>query len=125
MLPAPSALAGPGLVDNPVWAPDSGKLAFSRAYDTPPKLIVRGLGESHIDEPMPPDYFQVPSDWSRDGRFLAYTNTSFPVDYEAKGDVWLIDMARGRRVVPLVRTPYHLLSGRPLAGLHFGRIRPH
>src|SRR5258708_25262765 len=33
------------LFRSPVWAPDSARLAFSRAYDTPPKLFVRGIGE--------------------------------------------------------------------------------
>ncbi|MBZ5626079.1 MAG: winged helix-turn-helix domain-containing protein [Acidobacteriia bacterium] len=101
------ALAGPGLVDSPVWSPDSSKLAFHRAYDTPPKLIVRGLGENDADEPLPPDYFQVVSDWSHDGRFIAYTNTGFAVNNELNGDVWLIDMARGRKVIHLIRTPFH------------------
>jgi len=108
---ARKALPGPGLLDNPVWSPDSTRIAFSRAYDTPPKLFVRGLGDTDTEQPLPPDYFQVPSDWSSDGRFLAYTNTGFPVDYEQKGDVWLIDMARGNKVIHLIRTPYH--EGQP------------
>ena len=100
-------IAGPGQVDSPVWAPDSSKLAFLRAYDGPPALFVRGLGESDVDQPMPHDFFEVPSDWSRDGRFLAYTNTSFAIDVELKGDVWLIDLARGRKVIHLIKTPFH------------------
>lgn len=101
-------VVGRGLADNPVWAPDSAHLAFSRTYDTPPKLFVRGLGETDADEALPEDYFQAPTDWSRDGRFIAFTNTSFAeIDNELKGDVWLIDMARGRKVVRLINTPFH------------------
>jgi Tol biopolymer transport system component/DNA-binding winged helix-turn-helix (wHTH) protein len=101
------AIVGRGLADNPVWSPDSSKLAFNRAYDGPPKLFVRGIGESDVDEPVPQDYFQMPSDWSRDGRFIAYNNSGFAIDNELKGDVWLVDMARNRKVVPLIRTPFH------------------
>jgi eukaryotic-like serine/threonine-protein kinase len=101
-------IPGPGLVDNPVWAPDSETLAFSRTYDSPPKLFLRRLGDRDADEPLPPDYFQVSRDWSRDGRFLAFTNTGFAqIDNELKADVWLIDMARGRNVVHLIETPFH------------------
>ena len=100
-------IAGPGLAENPVWAPDSARLVFNRAFDTPPKLFIRGLGEADAEEPLPKDYFQVPGDWSRDGRFIAFTNTGFAIENELKGDVWLIDMARGRRVIHLIRTPFH------------------
>jgi Tol biopolymer transport system component len=82
-------------------------LAFSRAYDTPPKLFVRGIGEMDVDEPMPEDYFQAPSDWSHDGRFIAYTNTAFAINNELNGDVWLIDMAQNRKVIHLINTPFH------------------
>lgn len=98
---------GRGLAGNPVWSPDSGKLAFSRAYDSPPKLFVRGIGEGDADEPLPEGYFQVPGDWSRDGRFIAFTNTGVAqIDNELKGDVSLIDMARNRKVIPLIIQKY-------------------
>lgn len=102
------AIPGPGLVDNPVWAPGSDALAFSRAYDLPPKLVLRGLGEHDSDDPLPADYFQAARDWSRDGRFLAFTNTGVAqIDNELNGDVRLIDMAAGRKVIHLVSTPFH------------------
>jgi len=104
---ARKVIVGRGLVDNPVWAPDSASLAFSRAYDGPPKLFMRGIGETEVDQPLPESYFQAPSDWSHDGRFIAYTNTGFPTNIELNGDVWLIDMARNRRVVHLIDTPFH------------------
>lgn len=100
-------IAGPGLAENPVWAPDSARLVFNRASATPPKLFLRGLGEADAEEPLPKDYFQLPGDWSRDGRFIAFTNTGFAIENELKGDVWLIDMARGRKTVQLIRTPFH------------------
>jgi DNA-binding winged helix-turn-helix (wHTH) protein len=101
-------VAEPGAVDSPVWAPDSTKLVFGRAYDSPPKLILRGLGERDADEPLPPEYFQDPTDWSRDGRFIAWTNTSFAqMQNEMQGQVWLTDMARNRRAVRLSGTSNH------------------
>jgi eukaryotic-like serine/threonine-protein kinase len=101
-------IAGPGSVDNPVWAPDSKKLAFSRAYEAPPQQYLLGLGDQDVEEALPATYFQEPGDWSPDGRFLAFTNTAFAAaDNELKGDVWLVDMARGRKVIHLISTPFH------------------
>jgi Tol biopolymer transport system component len=57
-------------VDSPVWSPDSSKLAFSRAFDSPPKLFVRGIREKDAEESLPSAYFQAPADWSSDGRFI-------------------------------------------------------
>ncbi len=102
------AIMGPGLADNPVWSPDSAMLAFNRAYAGPPKLFLRGLGDQDVDQALPEDYFQVPRDWSNDGRFLAFTNTGVAqIENELKGDVWLIDMTHGRKVVHLISTPFH------------------
>ena len=47
------------------------------------------------------------SDWSMDGRFIAFTNSSSAINNELIGDVWLIDMARGRKVIRLISTPFH------------------
>jgi eukaryotic-like serine/threonine-protein kinase len=101
-------IVGRGLTDNPVWAPDSKTLAFSRDDGRLPKLFVRGIGETDPEEPLPENFFQIPTDWSRDGRFIAFTNTSFAqVQNEMRGDVWLIDTARGRKPVHLIGTPFH------------------
>jgi eukaryotic-like serine/threonine-protein kinase len=101
-------IVGRGLTDNPVWAPDSKTLAFSRDDGRLPKLFVRGIGETDPEEPLPENFFQIPTDWSRDGRFIAFTNTSFAqVQNEMRGDVWLSDTARGRKPVHLIGTPFH------------------
>jgi hypothetical protein len=70
----------------------------------PPRPSLRGIGEGDLDEPIPQDYYQAPSEWSRDGRFIAYTNTAFAIDNELNGEVWLIDMARNRKVIHLINT---------------------
>ena len=86
----------------------ASKIAFNRAFDSPPKLFVRGIQEKDVEESLPPAYFQAPADWSSDGRFITFTNTGFSqIENERQGDVWLMDMARQRRVVPLLSTPFH------------------
>ncbi|MEO8593590.1 MAG: winged helix-turn-helix domain-containing protein [Candidatus Solibacter sp.] len=103
--------SGRGSADGPVWSPNSSRLLFNRAYEAPPKLFIRNLDGADSDENLPEDYFQMANDWSPDGRFLAYTNTSFAaLDREMKGDVWLIDLARNRRVIHLIKTPFDELN---------------
>jgi Tol biopolymer transport system component len=97
-----------GLVDNPVWAPDSNKLTYNAAFEGPPKLFMSGIGVNDAAEPLPEEFFQIPTDWSHDGRFIAFTSTSFAqAQNEMRGDVWLVDMARGRKVIHLINTPFH------------------
>jgi eukaryotic-like serine/threonine-protein kinase len=101
--------AEPALRDAPVWSPDSTTLAFlHQADDNPPRVYVRGLGEEDTEEAMPAADFQAPTDWSPDGRFVTFANTGFPrFANETQGDVWVFDLARGRKPVPLLNTRFH------------------
>jgi dipeptidyl aminopeptidase/acylaminoacyl peptidase len=57
---------------------------------------------------MPAADFQIPTDWSADGRFVAFVNTGFPRSAnETQSDVWVFDMARGRKAFPLLNTKFH------------------
>jgi dipeptidyl aminopeptidase/acylaminoacyl peptidase len=84
-------------------------LAFLLQTDgNPPKVGLRGLSEKDATEEMPSANFQMPADWSPDGRFIAFANTGFPrSENETQGDVWVFDLARGRKQVPLLNTRFH------------------
>jgi Tol biopolymer transport system component len=57
---------------------------------------------------MPGADFQAPTDWSPDGRFVAFVNTGIPrLANEQQSDVWVLDLTRGRKPVPLLKTPFH------------------
>ena len=104
--------AGPSLSVFPVWSPYCQKLVYGRGIaGSGPKLFIRGIGDNEKEEALPPDFFQVPADWSRDGRFIAFTNTGLAqVENEFKGDIRLVDLARNRQLVPLLSTPFHEAS---------------
>jgi Tol biopolymer transport system component/DNA-binding winged helix-turn-helix (wHTH) protein len=99
----------PALRDAPVWSPDSATLAFLHTADaTLPRVHLRGLGQHDPEEAAPEDGFQMPTDWSPDGRFLAFVNSAFArLANDQQGDVWLLDMARGRKRIPLLNTRFH------------------
>ena len=101
-------MTGPGLGHSPVWSPDGKRLVLARAFETTPKLFLRSLEGQEIEEPLPRADFQLPTDWSPDGRFVAYNNTGTPLTQnEQHGDIWAVDLERGRRLVPLIVTPHH------------------
>lgn len=97
------------LRDAPVWSPDSTMLAFMhQADDRPPRLHIRGLQENDAEEILPAADFQMPMDWSPDGRFIAFVNTGFPrFANETQGDVYVSDRARSQNPIPLLNTRFH------------------
>jgi Tol biopolymer transport system component len=99
----------PALRDAPVWSPDSTRLAFMyQADDRPPRLHIRGLEQKDTEQVLPSADFQMPMDWSPDGRFIAFVNTGFPrFANETQGDVYLYDRARSQNPIPLLTTRFH------------------
>jgi hypothetical protein len=64
-------------------------LAFLHSYvGNPPQVRVRGLGENDVEEPLAPSAFQMPTDWSPDGRFIVFENTGIArLSSEIQSDV--------------------------------------
>jgi Tol biopolymer transport system component len=66
---------------NPVWSPDGRRIAFSSTRQAFPMVYqkaVNGMGEEEAFEKVQ-DAYRVPTDWSRDGRYLiegVYGNTT-------------------------------------------------
>jgi Tol biopolymer transport system component len=101
---------GPGISGGPVWSPGGRRVAVARADGSTPRLSVRLVDENAPDELVAPAPFQAPSDWSRDGRFIAY-QTSGSVGAPG-ADVYVVDLAQGHRLVPLVRSAAQELGAR-------------
>jgi eukaryotic-like serine/threonine-protein kinase len=101
--------SGSALRDAPVWSPDSTRLAFMHQVDDrPPRIHVRGLQENDTEEVLPAADFQMPMDWSSDGRFVAFVNTGFPrFANETQSDVYVFDRTRGGGPIPLLNTRFH------------------
>jgi Tol biopolymer transport system component/DNA-binding winged helix-turn-helix (wHTH) protein len=100
------AIFGPGISHAPVWSPDSRRLVylFDRSW---PRLALSSLDGIADSEPMPNTGVMAPTDWSPDGRFILYNNSALPaITNGFPSDVFAIDMARGRRVIHLLKTPF-------------------
>ena len=100
-------ISGPGISHLPVWSPDSHRLVWmwDRSW---PKLALSSLDGTPDPEPMPDTGFMLPTDWSPDGRFILYNNSALPaITQHSPSDVFAIDMARGRKVIPLLATQFY------------------
>jgi Tol biopolymer transport system component len=59
----------------PAWSPDGGRVAFGSGRKGPPSIYVKELGGPLAEKLLfGTTVMQVPSDWTRDGRFIAYVD---------------------------------------------------
>jgi len=97
---------GPEIRTIPVWSPDSRRLVYLLDPDWP-RLSISSFDGTPEKELLPDTGFMSPTDWSPDGRFIVYNNSALPAITNAyPADVFAIDMARNRKVIPLLSTPF-------------------
>ena len=90
----------------PVWSPDGKQIAFGVSHTSSPRLASVSTDESAKETMLvsgdaarqPGGALQIPTDWSRDGRFIAY-DTSLG---EEEREVWLLDVKAGK-IMPLLK----------------------
>jgi serine/threonine protein kinase len=79
-----SRFALPPFVGPPVWSPDSGRIAFSG----PNALYVKNVNGGQEQLLLQSGNPVSPSDWSRDGKYLLYTE----IDPKTRGDIWYLSL---------------------------------
>jgi Tol biopolymer transport system component/predicted Ser/Thr protein kinase len=74
----------PPFVGPPVWSPDSSRIAFSG----PQSLYVKNASGGPEQFLLQSGHRVTPSDWSRDGKYLLYTD----LDPKTRGDIWYLPL---------------------------------
>jgi Tol biopolymer transport system component len=94
---------GPSLQICPVWSPDGQRIAYASSrlgrfglYERP----ANGAGEEKLL--LEPGPARCPTDWSRDGRFLAYEERS-----DEEPDLFALPLVGERKPLPLAATRFY------------------
>jgi hypothetical protein len=95
----------PDVQRRPVWAPDGGRIAFggSRNVGSGPRLGILDLATNGSTSGLAEqtDFAILPTDWSRDGRFIAFDDGA---PHEAKA-AYIADTAE-HRMIPLLQNKF-------------------
>jgi Tol biopolymer transport system component/tRNA A-37 threonylcarbamoyl transferase component Bud32 len=95
----------------PIWSPDGNSIAFCSTRQTPQLSIFRQLASGVVD-PQPlflsgsGDLFL--SDWSHDGRFITFTQSSA----NTKQDIWILPLGADPKPYPFMQTTFNERAAR-------------
>ena len=94
----------PGAEFAPVWSRDGRQIVFAQdPGNGSVRLRLKRVGDTGDGEDLlAPTGFQVPHDWSSDGRFLVYTDE----DPKTHSDIWILPMAGDRKPIPFLKTSF-------------------
>jgi len=86
----------------PIWAPNSHEIAFASLQSGTLQIYRKDLGSGQPGQALsdgPGD--KTPSDWSRDGRFILFTQNGATTSE----DIWALPVADGGKPFPVLRSP--------------------
>jgi serine/threonine protein kinase/Tol biopolymer transport system component len=99
----------PAIDSFPVWSPDGTRIAFASVRKGPYNLYLRpSVGPRPEELLLESPNNEYPQDWSKDGRFLLYSET----DPKTGRDLWALPMmGNDRKPIVVVNTPFEEFNG--------------
>ena len=89
---------------HPVWSPDGSRIVFASDRDGTSNLYQKtSSGAGSEDLLLASDTAKYSTDWSPDGRFIAYENQ----DPKTGSDLWLLPLFGDRKPIPFLRTEFN------------------
>jgi serine/threonine protein kinase len=98
---------------SPVWSPDGQKILYTGIGGTTPTgaqatLMVVPLNDTEGTKAVnPAPFYQSPTDWSRDGKYILYEKGS-----PGSSELWALEMRPGAAEFPLIKTATSARDGR-------------
>ncbi len=90
----------PGTDSNPVWSPDGKRIVWVSLREEGYRLYQKAASGAGQEEPLFNITNGVPTDWSRDGRFIFYEQF-IP---KKKVDVWVLPLDGAQQPFPFLQT---------------------
>lgn len=90
----------------PVWSPGGRRFAFASNRSGTFDLYQKSLGGADEELLFKSTAMKIPTDWSRDGRYLLYRTQS-----ETRSDLWVLPLAGGNAPFPLAETRFDEREG--------------
>ena len=97
-------VSNPAIEQAPVWSPDMKQVAFASNRNGRYELFVRDVGGSSDELILGGGRSKFPTSWSKDGRFLLYSERN--VDAEPQSDMWLLPISGDRTPIPILRSAF-------------------
>lgn len=95
---------GSGIDRYPVWSPDGGKIVYSGRMNRGGLLLRSSTGEGSEESLLQSNLDNRPSDWSPDGKFIAYQEA-----YSTRGtvwDIWILPLEGDRKPYLFLQTAF-------------------
>jgi len=91
----------PGNDGFPVWSPDASRIAWAASRGESFQLYEKAVNHAGQETPLlQSNHNQVPTDWSRDGRYIIYRQS----DPKTNIDIWALPLFDRQNPFPLVQS---------------------
>jgi Tol biopolymer transport system component len=90
----------------PVWSPDGSRVVYTSLRKGFYNIYVKNASGAGSAEPLvESDEEKIPSNWSRDGRYLSYE--ALDPKGKTKIDIWVVPLTGNHKPFPFLQTPFN------------------